>query len=83
MPYIGSNGGQRTPLHRSPPMIQQTLLKPVMVKINGTWTKLHKDVEVPARYTSWKSINLLIDAALDAAAYDHTILHKPFIPILL
>jgi hypothetical protein len=64
-------------------MIQQTLLKPVMVKINGTWTKLHKDAEVPARYTSWKSINLMIDAVMDQHANDHAILHKPFVPVLL
>lgn len=64
-------------------MPQQTLLKTKLVKIKGTWMKLYKDAEAPARYTSWKSINLLIDAALDAAAYDHVILHKPFIPILL
>lgn len=81
MPYIGSNGGQRTP--RPSPSIMQTLLKPVMIKVNGNWQKLYKDSEVPARYTSWKSINLMIDAALDAAAYDHTILHKPFMPVVL
>lgn len=64
-------------------MIRQTLLKSKLVKIKGTWQKVYRDAEAPARYTSWKSINLMIDAAIDHSVNDHTILHKPFTPILL
>jgi hypothetical protein len=64
-------------------MMTQTMLKPVMVKVNGNWSKVYKDKEVPVRYTSWKSINLMIDAVMDQHANDHAILHKPFVPVLL
>ena len=64
------------------PMMTQTMLKPVMVKVNGNWVKIYKDNEVPTRYTSWKSINLMIDAILDHHVDDHAILHKPFVPVL-
>ncbi len=64
-------------------MIDQTLTKSVMVKVNGSWKKLQKDAEVATRYTSWKSINLLIDSVLDQSVDDYAILHKPFIPVLM
>ena len=64
-------------------MIKQTLTKTVLVKVNGSWKKLQKDTEVPTQYTSWKSINLLIDTILDQSVDDYAILHKPFIPVLV
>ena len=64
-------------------MIKQTLTKTVVVKVNGSWKKLQKDAEVPTRYSSWKSISLLIDTILDQSVDDYAILHKPFIPVLM
>ena len=64
-------------------MIKQTLTKTVIVKVNGSWKKLQKDAEVPTRYSSWKSISLLIDTILDQSVDDYAILHKPFIPVIM
>jgi len=64
-------------------MFNQTVLKPVMIKVNGNWQKVYKDKEVAARYSSWKSINLLIDFIMDQSVENHTILHKPFAPVFL
>jgi len=61
-------------------MINQIPLKLVLIKVDGTWKKIYK--EIPQPINSWKSIDLLIDSIFDSSIKDYTILHKPFTPIL-
>jgi len=60
--------------------VNQTPLKLVLIKIDGTWKKIYK--EIPQPVNTWKSIDLLIDSIFDSSIKDYTILHKPFTPIL-
>lgn len=62
-------------------MPQQSLVKSVVVKINGNWKKTCQEVSAPVN--SWKMINKAIDAILDQSVVDYTILHKPFYPVLV
>jgi len=62
-------------------MINQIPLKLTLVKVNGTWKKIYK--EIPQPIVTWKSINLLIDDILDQSVEDYRILHKPFAPVLV
>ena len=62
-------------------MIDQIPLKLVLIKINGTWKKVYK--EIPQPISTWKSINLMIDSIFDQSIEDYGILHKPFTPVLI
>ena len=79
-PYpVGGSTRTRHP-NQIQTMINQIPLKLVLIKVDGTWKKIYK--EIPQPVNTWKSIDLLIDSIFDSSIKDYTILHKPFTPIL-
>ena len=62
-------------------MPKQSLVKSIVVKVDGNWKKTYQDV--PAPVNSWKRINMAIDAILEQSVAEHTILHKPYRPVLV